>query len=107
MRPTCPAAGSVRLGSDDRIDYDEVAKQAAEARPQLIIAGASAYSRAIDFERFRAIADSVDAFLLADVAHYAGLIAVDRYPSPLPHAHIVSTTTHKTLRGPRGGSGDG
>ena len=91
------------LGSDDRIDYDEVARQAAEARPQLIIAGASAYSRAINFERFRAIADSVDAFLLADVAHYAGLIAVDRYPSPLPHAHIVSTTTHKTLRGPRGG----
>ncbi|MCY3856382.1 MAG: serine hydroxymethyltransferase [Rhodospirillales bacterium] len=91
------------LGSDDRIDYDEVAKRAAEARPQLIIAGASAYSRAIDFGRFREIADSVDAFLLADVAHYAGLIAVDRYPSPLPHAHIVSTTTHKTLRGPRGG----
>ena len=91
------------LGRDDRIDYEEVADRAAEARPQLIIAGASAYSRTIKFDRFRAIADSVGAFLMADVAHYAGLIAAGRYPSPLPHAHIVSTTTHKTLRGPRGG----
>ena len=91
------------LGSDDRIDYAEVAARAEEARPQLIIAGASAYSRTIDFGRFRAVADSVGAFLMADVAHYAGLIAAGRYPSPLPHAHIVSTTTHKTLRGPRGG----
>ncbi len=91
------------LGRDGRIDYEDVARIAAEARPQLIIAGASAYSRTIDFRRFRAIADSVGAFLLADIAHYAGLVAAGRYPSPLPHAHVVSTTTHKTLRGPRGG----
>ncbi len=91
------------LNAEERIDYDDIAAKAAEVRPKLIIAGASAYSRTIDFERFRAIADDVGAFLLADVAHYAGLITAGRYPSPLPHAHIVSTTTHKTLRGPRGG----
>ena len=91
------------LNSRGRISYEEVAALAEQVRPQLIIAGASTYSRKIDFERFRAIADAVGAYLLADVAHYAGLIAVGRYPSPLPYAHIVSTTTHKTLRGPRGG----
>ncbi len=91
------------LDRDGRIDYEQVARCAAEARPQLIIAGASTYSRTIDFQRFRAVADSVGAFLLADVAHYAGLIATRRFPSPFPHAHVVSTTTHKTLRGPRGG----
>jgi glycine hydroxymethyltransferase len=85
------------------IDYDEVERLALEHKPKLIIAGASAYPRVIDFARFRAIADKVGAYLLADVAHYAGLIAAGQYPSPFPHAHIATTTTHKTLRGPRGG----
>lgn len=85
------------------IDYDEVAKIAHTTRPKVIIAGGSAYSRTIDFERFRAIADEVGAFLWVDMAHYAGLIAGGVYPSPLPYAHVVSSTTHKTMRGPRGG----
>jgi glycine hydroxymethyltransferase len=92
------------VGEDDGlIDYDEAARLAAEHRPRLIIAGASAYSRVIDFARFREIADSVDAFLLVDMAHIAGLVATGLHPSPMPHAHVVTTTTHKTLRGPRGG----
>jgi glycine hydroxymethyltransferase len=85
------------------IDYDEVQSLARTHKPKLIIAGASAYPRVIDFARFRAIADEVGALLLVDMAHYAGLVAAGVYPSPLPHAHIVTTTTHKTLRGPRGG----
>ncbi len=89
--------------SDGRIDYDQVDALARTHRPQIIIAGGSAYSRIIDFERFRAIADSVDAYLMVDMAHFAGLVAGGVYPSPLPHAHVVTTTTHKTLRGPRGG----
>lgn len=87
----------------ERIDYDEVARLAREHRPRLIIAGASAYSRIIDFARFRAIADEVDAFLLVDMAHISGLVATGEHPSPIPHAHFTTTTTHKTLRGPRGG----
>ena len=85
------------------IDYDHVAEVAEREKPKLIIAGASAYSRDMDFKRFRAIADSVDALLLADVSHPAGLIAKGILNDPLPHCHIVTTTTHKTLRGPRGG----
>lgn len=85
------------------IDYDEVEKLAKEHKPKLIIAGASAYSRIIDFGRFREIADSVNAFLMADMAHIAGLVAVELHPSPVPHAHFVTSTTQKTLRGPRGG----
>jgi glycine hydroxymethyltransferase len=85
------------------IDYDEVARQAREVRPRAIIAGASAYSRQMDYERFRAIADEVDAYLFADIAHPAGLVASGLHPSPIPHAHVTMTTTHKTLRGPRGG----
>lgn len=85
------------------IAYEEVEKLARETRPKLIICGASAFSRKIDFARFRAIADSVGALLLADIAHYAGLVAAGLYPNPLPHAHFTTTTTHKTLRGPRGG----
>ena len=87
----------------ERIDMDDVRARALEHRPKLIIAGASAYSRIIDFAAFRAIADEVGAILLADVAHIAGLIAAGLHPSPLPHAQVVSTTTHKTLRGPRSG----
>lgn len=85
------------------IDYDEVEALAKEHKPKLIICGASAYSLHIDFARFRAIADAVGAYLLADIAHYAGLVAVGLYPSPVGHAHLITTTTHKTLRGPRGG----
>ena len=88
---------------DHLIDYDEVARLAAEHRPKLLIAGGSAYPRVIDFARFRAIADSVGARFMVDMAHFAGLVAGGAYPSPLPHAHVVTTTTHKTLRGPRGG----
>ncbi len=88
---------------DHRIDYDEVERLALEHRPRLIIAGASAYSRVIDFERFRRIADAAGSFLLVDMAHIAGLVAAGLHPSPLPHAHVVTSTTHKTLRGPRGG----
>jgi glycine hydroxymethyltransferase len=85
------------------IDYDEVAALAAAHRPKLIIAGGSAYPRVIDFARFRAIADAVGAIFWVDMAHFAGLAAAGAYPTPLPHAHVVTTTTHKTLRGPRGG----
>jgi glycine hydroxymethyltransferase len=89
--------------SDQLIDYDDLRKKALEVRPKLIIAGASAYPRAIDFAAFRKVADEVEAFLMVDMAHYAGLVAAGLYPDPLPHAHVVTTTTHKTLRGPRGG----
>jgi glycine hydroxymethyltransferase len=85
------------------IDYDEVEKQALEHRPKVIVAGASAYARTIDFPRFREIADKVDAKLMVDMAHIAGLVAAGLHPSPIPHAHFTTTTTHKTLRGPRGG----
>ncbi|RME84106.1 MAG: serine hydroxymethyltransferase, partial [Zetaproteobacteria bacterium] len=84
---------------DERIDYDEVARLADEHRPKLIMAGASAYERVIDWARLRAIADAVGAWLVADIAHYAGLIAAGVYPSPVGHAHVITTTTHKTLRG--------
>ncbi|MGH7000028.1 MAG: serine hydroxymethyltransferase [Stellaceae bacterium] len=88
---------------DARIDMDEVDRLAREHRPKLIIAGGSAYPRVIDFARFRKITDAVGAFLMVDMAHFAGLVAGGAHPSPLPHAHVVTTTTHKTLRGPRGG----
>jgi glycine hydroxymethyltransferase len=88
---------------DSRIDMDEVARLAREHRPKLIIAGGSAIPRQIDFAAFRAIADEVGAFLLVDMAHFAGLVAGGAHPSPFPHAHVATTTTHKTLRGPRGG----
>ena len=88
---------------DHLIDYDNVAEMAEREKPRLIIAGGSAYSRHIDFARFREIADSVGAYLMVDMAHYSGLIAGGVYPDPLPHAHVVTSTTHKTLRGPRGG----
>jgi glycine hydroxymethyltransferase len=88
---------------DGRIDFDEIERLAETHRPKLIIAGGSAYSRIIDFGRFRAIADRIGAYLMVDMAHFAGLVAGEVYPTPLPHAHIVTTTTHKTLRGPRGG----
>lgn len=87
----------------ERIDYDQVRKIAHEVRPKMIIAGASAYPRTIDFEAFAEIAREVDAYLFADIAHIAGLVAGGAHPSPLPHADVVTTTTHKTLRGPRGG----
>ncbi len=85
------------------IDHDEVERLAREHRPRLIIAGGSAYPRIIDFARFRAIAEAAGAYLMVDMAHFAGLVAGGAHPSPLPHAHVVTTTTHKTLRGPRGG----
>ncbi|MCP5369016.1 MAG: serine hydroxymethyltransferase [Hyphomicrobiales bacterium] len=88
---------------DARIDYDELESMARECKPKLIIAGGSAYPRVIDFPRFRQIADAVGAYLMVDMAHFAGLVAGGVHPSPLPHAHITTTTTHKTLRGPRGG----
>jgi len=97
-----PVAYGVRQ-QDHLIDYDQAEEVALAERPKLIIAGATAYSRVIDFARFREIADKVDAVLMADIAHYAGLVAAGVYPNPFPHAHIVTTTTHKTLRGPRGG----
>ena len=86
-----------------QLDYDAIAKQALEVRPKLIIAGGSAYPRVIDFKRFREIADSVGAYLFVDMAHFAGLVAGGVHPNPVEHAHVVTTTTHKTLRGPRGG----
>ena len=89
--------------ADGRIDYDEVERLANECKPKLILAGASAYPRIIDFERFGRIAKSVGAYLLVDMAHIAGLIAAGEHPSPVPYADVVTTTTHKTLRGPRGG----
>lgn len=85
------------------IDYDEVERIAKECHPKMIIAGASAYARAIDFKRFREIADMVDAVLMVDMAHIAGLVAAGLHESPIPYADVVTTTTHKTLRGPRGG----
>jgi glycine hydroxymethyltransferase len=88
---------------DQRIDMDEVARLAREHKPKLIIAGGSAYPRIIDFKAFRAICDEVGALLMVDMAHFAGLVAGGAHPSPFPHAHVVTTTTHKTLRGPRGG----
>ena len=97
-----PVPYTVRT-QDQIIDYDALANIAHEAQPKLIIAGGSAYSRVIDFARFREVADSVGAFLMVDMAHFAGLVAAGEFPSPLPHAHVVTTTTHKTLRGPRGG----
>ncbi len=87
----------------ERLDYDVIAARAREVQPRMIICGYSAYPRVIDFERFRQIADEVGAVLMADIAHIAGLVAAGAHPSPFPHAHIVTTTTHKTLRGPRGG----
>jgi glycine hydroxymethyltransferase len=87
----------------EQIDYDAVEKQALEEKPKLIICGASAYSRILDFARFRAIADKAGALLMADIAHIAGLVAAGLHPSPVPHCHFVTTTTHKTLRGPRAG----
>jgi len=87
----------------ERIDYDEVERLAMAERPRLIVCGASAYSRTLDFERFRAIADKAGALLMADIAHIAGLVAAGLHPSPIPHCHFVTTTTHKTLRGPRAG----
>ncbi|MBU0517639.1 serine hydroxymethyltransferase [bacterium] len=89
--------------SSGRIDYDQVGELALEHKPHMIMTGASAYPRIIDFARFREIADEVGAYLVADMAHIAGLVATDHHPSPLPHCHVVTTTTHKTLRGPRGG----
>ncbi len=97
-----PVAYSVRQ-QDHLIDYDQALEVAREHKPKVIICGASAYSRHIDFARFREIADEVGAVVMADIAHYAGLVAAGVYPNPFPHAHIVTTTTHKTLRGPRGG----
>ena len=88
---------------DELIDYDEVERLALEVKPKLIVAGASAYSRTIDFKRFREIADKAGAMLMVDMAHIAGLVAAGEHPSPVPYAHVVTTTTHKTLRGPRGG----
>jgi glycine hydroxymethyltransferase len=85
------------------IDYDEVARIAEKCKPKLIVSGATAYSRIFDFKKFRKIADSVGAYLMADIAHIAGLVATGLHPSPIPYAHIVTSTTHKTLRGPRGG----
>ncbi|MCG8568868.1 MAG: serine hydroxymethyltransferase [Spirochaetes bacterium] len=87
----------------ETIDYDQMAELAQKEKPKLIIAGASAYPRTIDFKKFREIADSVDAYLVTDMAHIAGLVATGLHPSPLPHSHFVTSTTHKTLRGPRGG----
>ncbi|MGL4484004.1 MAG: serine hydroxymethyltransferase, partial [Anaerovoracaceae bacterium] len=91
------------LGEDGKIDYDEVEKIALANKPKLIVAGGSAYPRAIDFKRFREIADKVGAYLMADIAHIAGLIAGGMHQSSIPYAHVTTTTTHKTLRGPRGG----
>jgi glycine hydroxymethyltransferase len=90
-------------GDTGLIDYDSVQKVAEDARPRVVVAGGSAYSRTLDFARFRAIADSVGARLVVDMAHFAGLVAGGAFPSPVPHADIVTSTTHKTLRGPRGG----
>jgi glycine hydroxymethyltransferase len=97
-------AGAYTVRKDDqRIDMDQVAALAREHKPKLIIAGGSAYARAFDFAAFRKIADEVGAIFMVDMAHYAGLVAGGAHPSPMPHAHVVTTTTHKTLRGPRGG----
>ncbi len=97
-----PVSYTVRR-QDQRIDMDEVEALAKQHKPKVIVAGGSAYARIIDFKRFRAIADSVGAFLMVDMAHFAGLVAGGVHPNPVEHAHVVTTTTHKTLRGPRGG----
>jgi glycine hydroxymethyltransferase len=97
-----PIAYGVRH-EDQRVDMDEVARLAREHRPKLILAGGSAYSRIFDFARFREIAEEVGAIFMVDMAHFAGLVAGGVHPNPLEHAHVVTTTTHKTLRGPRGG----
>ena len=96
---------AAQYGVNDKglIDYDEVERLAVEHQPKMVVAGFSAYSQVIDWARFRAIADKVGAYLFVDMAHVAGLIAAGVYPNPLPHAHVVTSTTHKTLRGPRGG----
>ncbi len=91
------------VNDDGVIDYDEVLRLAKECRPKLIVAGASAYARTIDFKKFREIADETGAYLMVDMAHIAGLVATGQHPSPVPYAHVITTTTHKTLRGPRGG----
>lgn len=91
------------VNDDGVIDYDKVLEIAKECKPKMIIAGASAYARTIDFKRFREIADEVGSYLMVDMAHIAGLVAADLHPSPIPYAHVTTTTTHKTLRGPRGG----
>ena len=91
------------VNADGFIDYDEVERIAKECRPKMIVAGASAYARTIDFKRFREIADEVGAYLMVAIAHIAGLVATGQHPSPIPYAHVTTTTTHKTLRGPRGG----
>lgn len=88
---------------DELIDYEALRERAHEVKPTMIVAGASAYPRVLDFEKFREIADEVGAYLLVDMAHIAGLVAAGLHPNPVPHAHFVTTTTHKTLRGPRGG----
>src|SRR5919199_2683183 len=91
------------LGEDERIDYETAQRLARQHRPRAIVAGASAYARVIDFAWLRQIADEVGAYLIVDMAHIAGLVAAGVHPSPLPHAHVVTSTTHQTLRGPRGG----
>src|SRR5688500_10437190 len=96
-------AVSYGVTSEGLIDYDNVRRKAHEHRPKMIIAGYSAYSRVIDFARFAEIAQEVDALFMVDMAHFAGLVAAGVHPSPVPHADVVTTTTHKTLRGPRGG----
>jgi glycine hydroxymethyltransferase len=96
---------AVQYGVDEHglVDYDEVERLAVEHKPKMIVAGFSAYSQVMDWARFRAIADKVGAYLFVDMAHVAGLVAAGVYPNPVPHAHVVTSTTHKTLRGPRGG----
>ena len=96
---------AIQYGLNDEalIDYDQVEKLALEHKPKMIIAGGSAYSRIIDFKKFRDICDKIDAYLHVDMAHYSGLIAAEEYPNPIEHAHVVTSTTHKTIRGPRGG----
>ncbi|MDO5337983.1 MAG: serine hydroxymethyltransferase [Eubacteriales bacterium] len=96
-------AVSYKLNDEGFLDYEEIRRIARECRPKLIVAGASAYARTIDFKRFREIADEVGAYLMVDMAHIAGLVAGGQHPSPIPYADVVTTTTHKTLRGPRGG----
>ena len=91
------------LGEDETIDYDALLETAKACKPKIIIAGASAYPRVIDFAKFREVADAVGAYLMVDMAHIAGLVAAGLHPSPIPYADVVTTTTHKTLRGPRGG----
>ncbi|WP_147653464.1 serine hydroxymethyltransferase [Vulcaniibacterium gelatinicum] len=96
-------AAQYGVNAEGLIDYDEVERLALEHRPKMVVAGFSAYSQVVDWARFRAIADKVGAYLFVDMAHVAGLVAAGVYPNPLPHAHVVTSTTHKTLRGPRGG----